>query len=408
MRLLLMTACLAALPASAFAQEATTRAFGMMSSPLGDYHMARDASGTSWQPEAGEENNPMHHVMTGGWMVMRHATLYGIYDQQGGPRGDHKAFAAGMLMAGASKAFGDNTLNLRAMLSPDPLMGKRGYPLLLASGETADGVTHLVDRQHPHDLVMELSASVSHILDKDRSVFVYAGLPGEPALGPPAFMHRQAATESPEAPISHHWMDSTHITFGVVTAGYVVKDWKLEASAFRGREPDANRYDIEAPKLDSWSTRLSWAPNRKWSAQVSYGDLKSPEQLEPLDNQKRTTASLLYGSGDWSATLAWGSKTPTSGPTTQAWLAEGGWSPSDHWTLFTRAERIQQTELDPSHTLYAVAKASVGAVYDLKLTEQVKLGFGGLVSTTQIPAGLKASYGGAPTGGMAFIRLKIR
>jgi hypothetical protein len=59
----------------------------------------------------------------------------------------------------ARREFSHGTLNLRAMLSPDPFMGKRGYPLLLAAGETADGTTHLVDRQHPHDLFMELSAS---------------------------------------------------------------------------------------------------------------------------------------------------------------------------------------------------------------------------------------------------------
>lgn len=68
-------------------------------------------------------------------------------------------------------------------------------------------------------------------------------------------MHRTSGIDNPEAPISHHWLDSTHITFGVVTAGAVVNDWKFEASAFRGREPDQYRYDIERPALDSYAGR---------------------------------------------------------------------------------------------------------------------------------------------------------
>ena len=187
-----------------------------MPSAFGAYAATRDASGTSWVPDASTHGGV--HATAGDWMLMGHATLDGVYSWQDGPRGDEKAFAAGMLMGTAQRAIGDNgTLQLRAMLSPDPLMGKRGYPLLLAAGETADGVDTLVDRQHPHDFVMELSASYAHRLSSSDSVFIYAGLPGEPAFGPPAFMHRPAAMVSPEAPITHHWMDSTHITFGVVT-----------------------------------------------------------------------------------------------------------------------------------------------------------------------------------------------
>ena len=103
---------------------------------------------------------------------------------------------------------------------------------------------------------MEMAASYSRKLSAKDSAFLYLGLPGEPALGPPAFMHRLSAMDSPEAPIGHHWMDSTHVTFGVVTAGLVHGPWKLEGSGFRGREPDQKRYDLESPRLDSASVRL--------------------------------------------------------------------------------------------------------------------------------------------------------
>src|SRR5947207_2195132 len=155
----------------------------------------------------------------------------------------------------AQRPIGEGTFGLRAMLSPDPFMGANGYPLLLATGETADGRTPLIDRQHPHDLFMELAASYSYNLSSNSSVFLYAGLPGEPALGPSAFMHRTSGMDIPEAPITHHWLDSTHITFGVLTAGVVMDKWKIEASAFRGREPDQHRFDLEAPRLHSFAAR---------------------------------------------------------------------------------------------------------------------------------------------------------
>ena len=191
-------------------------------------------------------------------------------------RGD-KTFLNGMFMGMAQRPLGEGTFGLRAMLAPDPFMGANGYPLIFATGETADGRTHLIDRQHPHDLFMELATTYSYAFNKNSSVYVYAGLPGEPALGPSAFMHRTSGMDIPEAPITHHWLDSTHITFGVLTAGVVLDTWKLEASAFKGREPDQYRYDIEAPKLDSYSARISWNPIRELSLQVSWGHLKSPE-----------------------------------------------------------------------------------------------------------------------------------
>ena len=132
-----------------------------MTGALGSYPMAREASGTSWQPDASTHEGI--HIHSGPWMFMAHALLNGVYDWQDGPRGDDKAFLAGMLMGMARRDFTNgDALQFRAMLSPDPFMGASGYPLLFQTGETANGVTPLVDRQHPHDLFMELSASYSH------------------------------------------------------------------------------------------------------------------------------------------------------------------------------------------------------------------------------------------------------
>jgi hypothetical protein len=380
-----------------------------MHSPLGPYGMTRDASGTSWQPDTSPHDGIMVHT-DGGWMLMGHALFNGVYDDQGGPRGGDKAFVGGMVMGMAQRPLGDGTLGFKAMLSPDPLMGKSGYPLLLATGETADGHTPLVDRQHPHDLFMELSASYSHPLGGGFDGYLYAGLPGEPAFGPPAFMHRQAALDSPEAPITHHWFDSTHITFGVVTAGLSRDNWKVEASAFRGREPDQHRYDIETGRLDSVATRVSWNPTPNWALQASWARINSPEALEPDDDEARTSLSALYSrpfrdNGAISATLAWARKDRIPGDALQAWLFEGAIQPDQRWTVFTRAEQVEQDELAGHHGGVAtVRKLSVGAIYDVPLSDNVKLGFGGLASAFDAPSALGYDD---PAGGMAFVRLKI-
>lgn len=378
---------------------------------LGPYPMAREASGTAWQPDSSSHAGLMS--MTGDWMFMAHGTLNLVYDHQSSRRGDDKLFASGMLMGMAQRPLGNGTLQFKAMVSPDPLMGARGYPLLLASGETANGRDRLIDRQHPHDFFMELSGSVSQNIGSKSSVFLYAGLPGEPAFGPPAFMHREAILDSPEAPITHHWLDSTHISFGVLTAGLVLDGVKIEASRFNGREPDQHRWNVETGSLDSTAVRLSWNPARTVSLQGSWGHFTDPEQLEPGVDQKRWSASALWAdeiAPGWKAatTLAWGRKN-AHGHKDDAFAAEASLKHAA-WTVFGRGEITENRELtDEEHgPAYRVGKVSVGAVRDFRLDEHLKIGAGGLAAINFIPDGLEPLYGRSnPVGAMAFVRLKL-
>ena len=380
---------------------------------LGDYPLAREGSGTSWVPDA--SHHSMAHSNVGEWMVMSHAVIDGVYSWQDGPRGDEKSFVGGMLMASARRSFGqDGGLQLRGMVSPDPFMGKSGYPLLLAAGETADGVNPLLDRQHPHDLFMELSASYSHRLSGEDSVFLYAGLPGEPAFGPPAYMHRPAAAASPEAPITLHWIDSTHITFGVLTAGWVHDRFKIETSRFRGREPDEHRYDIETGELDSTAVRVSWNPGDNWALQASWADVTSPEQLHPHTDVTKWSASALYtrplaSGGELAFTGAVARRDDSDGVKLDAWLGEASWKPNANWTVFSRAEAIETNELAGGHhgPIEDVAKLSVGLSRDFRLTDNVSVALGALASKNWTSDTLAPLYDGDPMGAMAFVRLKI-
>ena len=189
---------------------------------------------------------------------------------------------------------GGGELVLRQMLSLDPLtVGADGYPLVLQTGESLGG-SPLHDRQHPHDLFMEIAALYTRPFSASSAFQLYAAPAGEPALGPVAFPHRFSAASDPLAPLAHHWQDSTHISFGVLTAGLLTRMFKVEGSWFNGREPDEHRYDFDIRRPDSWSGRLWFNPSKARSFQASYGYLASPEELHPDESVHRLTASAVH------------------------------------------------------------------------------------------------------------------
>lgn len=379
--------------------------------------MTREATGTSWQPDATPHMGGMHQK--GDWHLMMHGSLDAVYTDLDGPRGESETFGAGMFMAAAQRAWGVGSLGFRGMLSPDALlMHKDGYPLLLQTGETADGHEPLIDRQHPHDLLMELAVAMSRPVDEHGSAFLYLALPGEPALGPPAFMHRFSGMANPEAPLSHHWLDSTHITFGVVTAGYQRERWKIEASAFNGREPDEDRYDIEVRRLSSASVRLSFNPTEHWSLQVSRGRLKSPEQLEPEVDADRTSASVSHHrvvpslGGAWQTTFAWGRNAKEPGTTTDALVLESAMQWRQAHTIFSRYEHVEKDELfghhDPGHgQIFEVGKLSLGYLHTWSVTPRINFGLGAVVSQHFTPRSLDVEYGSDPQSFTVFARLSL-
>src|SRR5947209_11328583 len=207
----------------------------MKAGPLG-IPEARMGSGTSWLPDA----SPMHaaHVVLGDWTLMLHGVGFLQYDRQGGSRGSNQMGLVNWEVAAATRPLGGGQLQLRGMLSAEPwTIGSRGYPLLVQSVESYQGAP-LHDRQHPHDLFMELSALYERPVAKNLGLSLYLAAVGEPAVGPVAFPHRPSAADDPLAPISHHWQDGTHITFGVVTAGVFTYVVKIEGWCCVGRQRD--------------------------------------------------------------------------------------------------------------------------------------------------------------------------
>ena len=275
--------------------------------------MSRNGSGTAWLPDS----SPMYMYMMGNprsnWMI--HGNLVLRYNKQDffdkGSRGDTKIDAPNWFMGMYNRLIGSKgLLNATAMISFDPVsVGAKGYPLLFQSGETYNG-ERLIDRQHPHDFISALSVGYTHMFSKDLDVTAYLGYPGEPALGPPAFMHRISALNNPDAVLGHHWQDATHIVFGVTTLGVRYRQFKLEGSVFTGREPDEKRFNFDKARFDSYSYRLSYNPSPDWALQFSQGFLREPELIEPGVDVTRTSASIIRSKSlrmmNWSQSLVWG------------------------------------------------------------------------------------------------------
>jgi len=388
-----------------------------MAMPDGEMDMAQPApsgpssgSGTSLLPA--NEGMGGLHIPAGDWMVMAHGFVSTQYTDHSGPRGDDKVYATSMFMLNGERDIDWGRIQLKSMMSLEPAMDARGYPNLFATGETAGGQP-LVDRQHPHDLFMELAARVDFNLGGSTRAFLYGGPVGEPALGPSAFMMRGSASYNPEPPITHHWFDSTHITYGVVTAGLTSNLWQLEASAFRGAEPDEHRWNIETPKLDSWSVRATLTPSPAWAIQASYAQIKQPEALHPGEDEHRFTASAHYAdSKGFSAMLAFSNKDRVPGKSLSAWLAEANWNVDQRNTLFGRFENVANDELFPDHAdplhdqTFRVSKFQLGYARRIPVGP-VELALGGSVSAYAKPDALDAAYGRNPWGYTLFARINL-
>ena len=248
---------------------------------------------------------------------------------------------------------------------------------------------------------MEAALLYRHLLAGELGLLLYAAPAGEPALGPVAFPQRLSALYNPFAPLGHHWEDSTHVSFGVFTAGVYTRLWKLEASSFNGREPDEDHWGVDLASLDSLSARLSLNPTANLSAQISYGYLRSPVALDPGPVHRLTasiTHNLPLGDGNWATTAVWGHNIH-GGQGSDALLLESTLALDRHHVLFGRAEAVAKG--DPAGAL------TLGYLYQLALARPAPGGRGRRRHGEPPSAALEPAYGRFPLGGMAYLRLGL-
>jgi hypothetical protein len=399
-------------------QHDTSKQMMMTSQFSLDLPMNRDGSGTSWVPD----ETPLYAYMVHGkkWMSMVHGSFFARYNKQDlfnkGSRGGSQFDAPNWLMAMTQRKVGKNGLfSVNTMFSFDPfLVGEGGYPLLYQTGESYKG-NKLVDRQHPHDLFAELNVGYTQRVAKNTDISLSVGYPGEPALGPPVFMHRLSAMNNPDAPLSHHYADATHITFGTATLGFRYKNVKLEGSIFTGREPDEHRYDFDKAKFDSYSVRLSVNPSKEWALQVSNGWLHSPEEAEPQENVNRFTASAIHtkmlGDDSYIATTLVYGQNRHHGKTQPGILLENSLQLSKT-AIYGRYEFVQKDagEMD-LETLFTgdpnfnINAFTLGVNRILTTFKQTNLTAGVQATVNASPSALRPLYGSAPVGFQVYLRI---
>jgi hypothetical protein len=367
---------------------------------------------------AGQGQMSMNMGGAAGWKFMQDGMLFAIYNHQGSARGGDEFVAPNWWMGMASRSTSHGQLTFTGMLSLDPAtLGQDGYREIFQVGEALEG-RPLIDRQHPHDFFMQLAA-VWRVPITSATGFTLAGGPvGEPALGPVAFMHRASAADNPTAPLSHHTFDSTHISFGVITAAVDHGRWLVEGSVFNGREPDEHRWDFDFGRLDSVSGRLWFRPNTEWELQVSTGHLNDPEQLEP-GNAERTTASASWtrkNASDFSSVTIGYGRNDTEHGARNAVFVEGARRVGPN-TFYSRFEGLQvETALlltdaivegpAAEHTSPVFA-FTAGAVREMLDVSGFRGGVGADVTFYGVPNSLEPAYGSHPVSFHVFFRLQL-
>lgn len=353
------------------------------------------------------------HVTSDGWHWGAEGQLFAGYNYQRREFTDFDAWESqNWLMTALSRTFsGGANFSMMGMFSAEPFtLRDIGSPQVFQTGETFNGAP-LIDYQHPHDLIMNLGAEFSRPFNA-TTVTIAAYAVGPAPLGPPVFMHRPSAIVNPQAPLSHHYLDASHITPGVVSIGLERSGFSVEAGAFHGREPDEDRLDLDSAALDSYSVRLSWADG-PWQFQISGGDLKTPEAKSPYD-AKRVTASASFFQGDETRSLAWtaafGQNREVFG-NLEAYLLEGVTRSGRH-AFYARGENVQKDILDAgfhpigvahTHRPSRVSALTIGYLRDIVSRSFGSFGVGGDVTGYLVPDNLSGSYG-SPLSFHVFLR----
>jgi hypothetical protein len=353
------------------------------------------------------------------WTTMFHGYAFLNFNRQDGPSGGREFDSQNHLMLMSVRRLWGGKLSLLGAFTLEPAtLPPEGSRELFQRGETYHG-NLLVDRQHPHDLFVELGAAWERAVSPAAKVRLYLAPVGEPALGPVAYPHRLSASENPTAPLSHHNHDSTHISSDVITAGLTAGSVTIEGSGFHGREPDENRWDIDQGKLDSYSGRLTIAGPDGFSFQISAGFRAHPEQLEP-GNQTRSTASVSYERGDasnfFAATLISGLN-QTDGGREWGHLFEWTWKFGGKNSFYGRVEKVdrdlyelvnkKQRPEDIPRDRISVEALTLGFVRNIPILTDTETGVGADFTFYRFPSNLDSVYGSQPVSFHGFLRVRF-
>jgi hypothetical protein len=229
------------------------------------------------------------------WRRFFDAAAFGTWVTETGPRNpEHRLFSTSWMIVGVEREVGSHGSILgRARLTLEPLtIPRQGYPQLLQYVSTASGGP-LVDHMRGHDLIEEVAVGLEW-----RPVQLYLAAVGEPPLGAEPFAQRASSIDFAEAPFAYDIQESFHVATRVVALGYTSKAIDVEYGVFHDAHSTGRHTKIDDGNIDSWSARVTFAPQGRLSGQISIGRLGDAKS-------KVSSASVSYKAAFAATTAIW-------------------------------------------------------------------------------------------------------
>jgi len=311
------------------------------------------------------------------WHRYFDAAAFGTYVTETGPnKHQNRAFSTNWMIFGAERDIGTRGAILgRARLTLEPLtIPKEGYPQLLQVVSPASGGP-LIDHMRGHDLVEEVAFGAEW-----RPLQIYLAPVGEPPLGPAAFAQRPSSIDFAEAPFAYDIQESFHLATRVASLGFTSRVADLEYGVFHASQSTGNHSTIEDGNIDSWSARLTIAPQSKLSAQISTGRLGDAKR-------EVSSASVSYSSSMFATSAIWAKREELTAYSLETTLRVA------RSTLMARGENVRSR-----------THITIGYIFDVLRMPGHRTGIGINIDYHASAKSLESTYGHKPQSVYTFVR----
>ncbi len=311
------------------------------------------------------------------WHRFFDAAAFATYVTETGPHHpQNRGFSTNWMIFGAERDIGSRGAILgRARFSLEPLtIPKEGYPQLLQFISAQSGGP-LVDHMRGHDLIEEVAFGAEW-----RPVQVYIAPIGQPPLGPEPFAQRPSSIDFAEAPLAYDIQESFHLATRVGSIGFTSAVADIEYGVFHAAQSTGNHTTIDDGNIDSWSARLTIAPQSKLSAQVSAGRLGDAKR-------EISSASVSYVGSVFATSAIWAKREEVTAYSLEATLRVA------RSTLLARGENVRSR-----------THITLGYIFDVLRARNHRTGIGINIDYHTATKTLEPVYGHKPQSVYTFVR----
>jgi hypothetical protein len=322
------------------------------------------------------------------WRSFFDAAAFGSFVSETGPKKPQsRLFSTNWMTIGTERQIGRGTILGRARFTLEPLtIPKEGYPQLFQYISPESGGP-LTDHMRAHDLVEEVAVGFDW-----KPFQLYLAPVGEPPLGAEPFAQRASSLDFAEAPFAYDVQESFHRATRVAAAAVTSRFADLEYGVFHESVSVGKHTNIADDSIDSWSARLTLAPESRLSAQISTGRLGDAKR-------KVTSGSISYRGSVWATSGIW---TKLDGRTAYAFETA-----MRYWrsTLMARAESIDRPAgLFSSPDQKRTTHFTVGYIFDVLQRRKHRAGVGINIDYHNNTKALERIYGHKPQSIYTYVR----